>query len=287
MNVPKDKVDEYINEIYPDNFDTVLENLKLQIQLDYIRMNLGDENEYVKILCGDYKGKEAVKRLLENSHLSSKEKTMALLNNDPEKILDSNDPFIYYLRNTMDEISELKKRAQEIRDTEGILVNMLGKVLFEIYGTEIPPDANFTLRLSDGVLESFNYNGTIAIEKTTFYGMYDRYYGSNKIYPWNLPQRWQNPPDDFDMTNVLNFISTNDIIGGNSGSAVINKEAEVVGLAFDGNIDSIIGDFIYLPENNRMVSVSSQAILEAFDKIYGATRIFNELKSGSINNLSN
>jgi hypothetical protein len=114
--------------------------------------------------------------------------------------------------------------------------------------------------------------------------MYDRYCGSDKTYPWELPPRWQNPPDDFEMSTVFNFISTNDIIGGNSGSAVINKEAEVVGLAFDGNIHSLIGDFIYLPEDNRMVSVSSQAILEAFDKIYGASRIYDELKSGKLSN---
>ncbi len=164
------------------------------------------------------------------------------------------------------------------------LVDMLGKVLFEIYDTEIPPDANFTLRLSDGVLAKFDYNGTVAIEKTTFYGMYDRYYGSDKTYPWNLPDRWAEPPADFDLSTAYNFISTNDIVGGNSGSAVINKDAEVVGLAFDGNVHSIVGNFIYLPEDNRMVSVASQAILESLDKVYKAERIVTELKTGNMVN---
>ena len=83
---------------------------------------------------------------------------------------------------------------------------------------------------------------------------------------------------------MFNFISTNDIVGGNSGSAVINKDAEVVGLAFDGNVHSIVGNFIYLPEDNRMVSVASQAILESLDKVYKAERIVTELKSGKIVN---
>ena len=91
-----------------------------------------------------------------------------------------------------------------------------------------------------------------------------------------------NPLPDFDLSTVYNFISTNDIVGGNSGSAVINKDAEVVGLAFDGNVNSIVGNFIYLPEDNRMVSVASQAIVESLDKVYKAERIVKELKTGEI-----
>jgi hypothetical protein len=277
-----EKTDSMKNAIYPKDIDTALENIKLQIQLEYIRLNLGDEDDFVQMLCGDLHGQEAAERLLDISIISNREKTLELLSENPEHILNSEDPVIYFIKNTKDEISKLKERSDEIKDTEGMLVNMLGRVLFEIYGTDIPPDANFTLRLSDGILESFDYNGTVAIEKTTFFGMYDRYYGSDKVYPWNLPPRWENPPSDFDLSTTFNFISNNDIIGGNSGSAVINKNAEVVGLAFDGNIHSIIGNFIYLPEDNRMVSVASQAILESLSKIYKADRIYKELKSGTI-----
>ena len=207
---------------------------------------------------------------------------MDLLTKSPDEILNSSDPFIYFMRNTQDDIAELVKKSKEIKDTESVLEDMLGKVLFEIYGTDIPPDANFTLRLSDGVLETFDYNGTVAIEKTTFYGMYDRHFGSDKRYPWHLPERWAEPPAGFDLSTVYNFISTNDIVGGNSGSAVINKDAEVVGLAFDGNVNSLVGNFIYLPEDNRMVSVASQAIVESLDKVYKAERIVKELKTGEI-----
>lgn len=275
-------IDSLKNTLYPDDFDYPLENVKLQIQLDYITLNLGSDDELTLALCDNLSGSDAVEYVLEKSMLSNKEKALKLLKLTPDEILNSNDPFIYYISKTQSEIGELTKRSNEIKNTEDVLVDMLGKVLFEIYDTEIPPDANFTLRLSDGVLATFEYNGTIAIEKTTFYGMYDRYYGSDKRYPWNLPERWTEPPADFDLSTVYNFISTNDIVGGNSGSAVINKDAEVVGLAFDGNVHSIVGNFIYLPEDNRMVSVASQAILESLDKVYNADRIVTELKTGKI-----
>ncbi len=273
-------LDSLKNSLYPEDLDKPIEDLKLQIQLDYIRMNLGDDNEFVTLLSSDLFGEEAAEALLEKSVLGSREKAIGFLAKSPDDILDSSDPFIYFINNTQNDIPELTKKSKEIKDTESVLEDLLGKVLFEIYGTEIPPDANFTLRLSDGVLETFYYNGTVAIEKTTFYGMYDRYYGSDKRYPWNLPERWAEPPAGFDLSTVYNFISTNDIVGGNSGSAVINKDAEVVGLAFDGNINSIVGNFIYLPEDNRMVSVASQAIVESLDKIYNAERIVKELKTG-------
>jgi len=275
-------LDSVRNSIYPDSLDKVLNMAKLQLQLDYIRMNLGYNNEIVKKLCGDYKGKEAATYLVNNSILASKEKADKFLTGDPDNLLDSDDPFIYFILNTQNKISKLAKKTKEIRNTESVLENQLGKVLFEVYGTDIPPDANFTLRLSDGVLKTVPYNGTEAVTKTTFYGMYNRYYGSDKTYPWNLPTRWAEPPKGFDLSTPFNFISTNDIVGGNSGSAVINKNAEVVGLAFDGNINSLIGNFIYLPEDNRMVSVASQAILESLGKVYKAERIYSELTTGQM-----
>lgn len=275
-------LDSLKTSLYPNDIDDVLELSKLQIQLDFIRLNLGDDNEFVQKLCGDNYGAEAVKTLMNKSILADKEKTSKFLEGSPEEILNSEDPIIYFVKNTQDKIDDLSKRSNEIKNTEDVLVNMLGRVLFDIYGTEIPPDANFTLRLSDGILSSFNYNGTKAVEKSTFYGLYNRYYGSDKTYPWNLPERWKEPPANFDLSTTFNFISSNDIVGGNSGSAVINKNAEVVGLAFDGNTESIVGNFIYLPENNRMVSVASQAIIESLDKVYKADRIVKELKTGEM-----
>ena len=155
-------------------------------------------------------------------------------------------------------------------------------LVYEIYGVSIPPDATFTLRISDGVIATYDYNGTTAPPKTTFYGLYDRYYSYGKKYPWDLPERWLNPPPEFKMETPMNFVSTNDIIGGNSGSAVINTNAEIVGLAFDGNMESLPGDFIFTTEANRTVCVDSQGLLEAIKNMFKAKRLADEMENSKL-----
>ncbi len=171
------------------------------------------------------------------------------------------------------------RKIQNSLDAKNIL---LGRALYEVYGNSIPPDATFTLRLADGVISSYEYNGTIAPVFTTFYGIYDRYYGFRKQHPFNLPERWKNPPPEFRLETPFNFISTNDIIGGNSGSPVINKDGEIVGLAFDGNIESLPSDFIYTTEANRMIAVDSRGLTEAVKNLYKATKLYEELINGKI-----
>jgi S1-C subfamily serine protease len=114
--------------------------------------------------------------------------------------------------------------------------------------------------------------------------MYDRYYSFGKKEPWNLPQRWLNPPADFNMSTPINFVATCDIIGGNSGSPVINKNLEVVGLVFDGNIESLPGRFIFDDTKNRTVAVHSSGLIEAMEKIYRMERIAKEMRYGKIVN---
>lgn len=274
-------LDSTINSIFPADFDEVLENTKLWIQADYIRMNLGNDDELVKELFGNNTGKKAAEYVLGKSVIAKRDNLIKLAKEGVGAILNSNDPFIYFIKETQDKLPELQAHAKEIAATEQVFDDMLGQVVFSIYGTSIPPDANFTLRISDGVLKSFDYNGTIAPTFTTFYGKYDRYYSFNKQYPWSLTENWANPTG-LDLSTPYNFTSTNDIVGGNSGSAVINKNAEVVGLAFDGNMESIYGNFIFMPHTNRCVSVDARSMMEAFIKIYKAERIANELKNGKL-----
>ncbi len=148
---------------------------------------------------------------------------------------------------------------------------------FQVFGDQLPPDATFTLRISDGVVKSFLYNGTVSPVYTTYFGLYNRYYSFNKVFPWDLPKAWLNPNMDL-LKTPLNFISTNDIIGGNSGSPVINAKGEAVGLAFDGNIQSLPGNFIFDDTVNRTVSVHTGGIVGALRHIYHAKRILIELK---------
>jgi hypothetical protein len=132
------------------------------------------------------------------------------------------------------------------------------------------------------VVSGYEYNGTRAPVYTTFYGLYDRYYSHGAGSLWDLPERWANAPATFDRSTPMNFVSTADIIGGNSGSPVLNTDLEIVGVVFDGNIESLPGDFIYVPDVNRAVTVDSRGILEALDEIYDADRIVLELTTGTM-----
>ncbi|MDH3272307.1 MAG: S46 family peptidase [Gemmatimonadota bacterium] len=158
----------------------------------------------------------------------------------------------------------------------------LGRARFEIYGTDVPPDATFSLRIADGIVEGYPYNGTVAPAFTTMYGLYDRYFSNPGTEDWALPDRWVGAEAGLDLSTRMNFASTADIIGGNSGSPVLDADLEVVGLVFDGNIESLPGDYIYLPELNRSISVDARAILEALDVVYDLDRLVLELTTGRL-----
>jgi hypothetical protein len=276
------KLDTTIQTIFPEDFNPIEVRKELALQADYMMLNLGANNSLMQKLYNGKKGEEAARYAISNSKITNAKDVIELANKGAEAILNSSDVFISFILATEDELLELIAKQNEAKETEKVLENELGRALFEVYGTTIPPDATFSSRISDGVLKSYEYNGTIAPVQTTFYGMYDRYYSNFEKYPWGLPERWLNPKEGFDMSTQFNFISTNDITGGSSGSAVINKNAEVIGAAFDGNIESIPGNYLYNPTNNRMVSVSSEAILQILRYIGDADRIADELEAGKI-----
>jgi Peptidase S46. len=170
---------------------------------------------------------DAVNDILSRSFLANSSEARNILEKGKEEILSKKDPFIEFILDTRESLSQTRKLYEKLTKEEELYVQQLGNAIFEVYGTSIPPDATFTLRISDGVIKSYEYNGTIAPPKTTFYGLYDRFYSFKKKYPWNLPERWLNPPVEFNLETPFNFISTNDITGGNSGSPVINSKAEL------------------------------------------------------------
>jgi len=275
------ELDSTIAHIFPANFDTEKNNKLLGFTIDNMIKSLGMNNILVQHLTGGNTGEEAVQYALDNSALTSPEKIKDLADEGADEILNSNDPFIYFVKNSEAQKAELKEKNKEINAQEATYNQELGKALFEVYGTSIPPDATFTLRISDGVVKGYDYNGTQAPPFTTFYGMYDRYY-SFSSKDWELPARWKNPPADFKLSTHMDMVSTNDIIGGNSGSAVINKNAQVVGLAFDGNVESLPGNFIFDTTANRTVSVTSNGLLEAIRNLFKDVRIADELQNGRI-----
>jgi hypothetical protein len=271
-----------IESIFPEDFDYSYNNKILEMQVNMLNNYLGTSHPSVKILTGGNSGNAALDYILKTSSITSKEKVAAFIEKGADAILNSDDPFIRFILATETKKKELQIMSQKLNSQIQSYNEALGRAIFEVYGTSIPPDATFTLRLADGVVQNFPYNGTVAPPVTTFYGIYDRYYSFNKEFPWNLPERWANPPKEFRLETPFNFVSTNDIIGGNSGSPVINIKGEVVGLAFDGNIQSLPGSFIFRTELNRTVSVHSAGMLEAIKNLYKATRLSNELLNGKL-----
>jgi hypothetical protein len=153
----------------------------------------------------------------------------------------------------------------------------IGKARFAVYGTSIPPDATFTLRLSYGVVKPYPYAGTIQAARTTFHGLYDRAASWGNKTPWELTPRYLERKDKLDLSTPLNFVHTADIIGGNSGSPTISRAGEFVGIIFDGNIESLAWDYFYTDDVGRAVSVDAQGILEALDELYDADAVVKEL----------
>lgn len=277
-----DDLEKTIDSIFPENFNEDLSKELLLVQVNMTNNLMGKDFHLLNKITDGKTGNDAVNFMLNKSSLTSKEKVKQLANSGADAILNSNDPFINFVIKSKERRQELSTRMSTLTEQETAYNQDLGRALFEVYGTSIPPDATFTLRISDGVVKGYEYNATQAPAFTTFYGMYDRYYSFDNKFPWSLPERWQNPPADFDLETPFNFVTTNDIIGGNSGSPIINRNAEIVGLAFDGNVESLPGNFIYSDEKNRCVGVHSSGMIEAIRDMYKATRLSDELMNGKI-----
>ena len=272
-----DELNETIDALMPEDFDFDKNNELLKNKIDFLYEKFGDD-EFLNKFTNGKTGDEAVEDILSRSILTSTEKMKKIVKEGPDAILNSGDPFIEFIQYSDQKSDLISIRMDELATNEAISNQKLGKALFEVYGTSIPPDATFTLRISDGIVKGFDYNGTIAPPITTFYGMLDRYYSFDGEFPWNLHERWLDAPEEFDFSTPFNFVTTNDVVGGNSGSPIINKNAEVVGVAFDGNIQSLPGDFIYDPEVNRSVGVHSAGMLEAIKDLYEFERLAEELQ---------
>jgi hypothetical protein len=158
---------------------------------------------------------------------------------------------------------------------------LIAKARFAQSGFTQPPDATFTLRLSYGAVKGYKENGKDIPYFTTMGGAYEHAAEHNNLPPYKLPDNWMSSKSKLDLKTPFNFVSTPDIIGGNSGSPTVNKQGEVVGIIFDGNMESLPWQFAYSDVQGRSVSVDSRGIQEALRKIYGATALADELSGAN------
>jgi len=234
------------------------------------------DDQYLADVLDGRKPDVAAKEILTESVFADKKDLEKLFDKKTKAFLKKKDPLIEAAQLLGDEYD---KDVTAFRSTGVARKQLEQKVageVFKVYGDALPPDATFTLRISDGIVKGYEYNGTVAPYKTTYYGMYERYYAFDGKFPWSLPESWMNPSTDL-LKSPMDFVCTADITGGNSGSPIINVKRELVGLAFDGNIESLPGTFIFDEKSNRTVGVHAGGIVAALRYIYKADRLVAEL----------
>ena len=260
-----------------------LEKLKLADSLAFMVEAFGAENPLVKRVLDGKTPEARAAELIDGTKLKDPEFRRQLAAGGRQAIESSTDPMIMLARSIDKEAREVRKRYEnEVVGVERTNYSKIARALFETEGDKLYPDATFTLRLSYGAVKGYMENGKKIEPFTTLGGLYDRATQFNQKFPYNLPPRWMEKKSAVNLKTPFNFVSTNDIIGGNSGSPTINKDAELVGLIFDGNIQSLVGNFYYDESVNRAISVDSRGMLEVLRKVFNANEIAEELTKGSM-----
>jgi Peptidase S46 len=260
--------------------DAGRESMALQNLMASALRELGADHSITQTLLGGKSPEAATKELLTASRIADPSVRRAMVEGDPRAILESTDPALMLARHLSPRLEEVQKQQQALQSVIAENLARITKARFAVYGTSTYPDATFTLRLSYGAVETYPLSGTLAQPFTTFAGLYDQaaaWGPKAEEGSWELPARWVERRDRLNLFTPFNFISSNDIIGGNSGSPVVDKRGELVGLAFDGNIESNAGRFYFDARMNRCLAVDARAIVEALDKVYDAKRLVLEL----------
>lgn len=254
------------------------EKLKLADSLDYMVELLGADNALVKQVLAGKTPEVRANELISGTKLKDPEYRKELAKGGKAAIDASTDPMIVVARLVDPKAREVRKRYDtEITGVERTNYAKIARALFETEGTKLYPDATFTLRLSYGAVEGYMENGKKVSPFTTLGGLYARAEAFKHQFPYVLPPRWMEKKKDVNPSTPFNFVSSNDIIGGNSGSPTINQNGELVGLIFDGNMQSLVGDFMYDGSVNRAISVDSRGMLEVLKKVFDANEIAAEL----------
>lgn len=261
--------------IYPE-----LEEATLTQWLVDAKKVLGPNDVFIRAAIGNADPATVVHQAIANTTLRDPAARKALLDGGAAAVAASTDPLIVIARKVEPIIRELRAwNETNILNVESSAGEKIAKARFAVYGRSMPPDANFNLRISYGRVKGYEEDTTLVPFKTTFYGLYDRADSFNQMPPWNLPERWQKGRDKLDLSTPLDFVYTADTIGGNSGSPVVNRKGEFVGINFDSNNQKLSNRYWYVDEDEggRAVGVHSAGIIEALRRLYGANDLVDEL----------
>ena len=257
-----------------------LEQTLLSFSLGKLRQSLGADDEAVRAVLGTQSPDEVASRAVNFTHLGDAKLRLALWRGGQAAVAASNDPMIALARRVEPIARSLRDQwDRDVIAAQRQASEALARARFAQEGTSAYPDATFTQRLSFGVVKGWDENGTPVPAFTRLSGLYRRATGSE---PFKLSKNWLDAKQHLDLETPFDFASTNDIIGGNSGSPVIDAQGHAVGLIFDGNIHSIGGDFVFDDRQNRAVSVDTAALLAALRTVYRNQPLADELTRGHL-----
>ena len=239
---------------------------------------LGKDDPFVVRVLGSNTPLAAAKEMVGASQLDQVAERKKLIDGGKAAIMASTDPLIVLARDVYPMRRRLEKNYEVEVETPTLRASdELEKIRFRLYGKDAYPDATFSLRLSYGKVGGYDADGMLMPFQTNFAGLYARSFAFGGKAPFDLPARWLEKQRDLDLATPLDFVSTLDIIGGNSGSPVVDRKGELVGLVFDGNLEGLAGRYVYTDRKARAIAVDGRAIVEALTKVYGAGPLAAEL----------
>ncbi len=259
--------------IYPD-----LEMFRIASGLSYLAEQFGGDDPLVVTALGGKSPRARAEEFVRGTKLADVEVRKALAAGGSDAVASSDDPIIRFVAAVDPVARRLRKRHEdEVESVERDAYARIAAALFAVQGEDTYPDATFTLRLSFGPIRGYREGDRDVAPFTTLAGLYERHAQRGGVRPFELPTRWRERKDKLRLDTPFNFVCTADIIGGNSGSPVVNRAGEVIGLVFDGNIHSLVWDIAYTDEKARCVSVDARAIIEALRRVYDAGDLADEL----------
>jgi hypothetical protein len=259
-------------EIYDD-----FEIMRLANSLTFLANQLGADSDIVKKVLAGKSPQQRAADLVTGTKLKDVEVRKKLWEGGKSAVDAANDPMIELARSYDAAAREVRKIVEAQEEIKQQAYAQIAAAKFAVEGTGTYPDATFSLRLSFGVVKGYEENGKRVPFQTTFAGLFERSAEHHNQPPFDLPERWIKRKDKLNLDTPLNFVLTADIIGGNSGSPVVNRKGELVGIIFDGNIQSLVLDYVYTEEVARALAVHSQGIMEALRKVYEADKLADEL----------